>query len=153
MAFAWPRPSPGFPDNTVPAGQTVTVDAASGTQTLAFLGAATQGDGSGVVTLNYSDGSTSQYWLGFSDWTLGGGSGSGTPAYGNQVAASTTYRDCAGCSGGQDAVTTYMFDAQRRLKRDRDAHLRGRHWLTLPGQAPAVLARRALVTLSPCVPR
>ena len=109
VAFAWPRPSPGFPDNTVPAGQTVTVDAASGTQTLAFLGAATQGDGTGVVTLNYSDGSTSRYWLGFSDWTLGGGGG--TPAYGNQVAASTTYRDCAGCSGGQDAVTTYVFYA------------------------------------------
>ena len=109
VAFAWPRPSPGFPDNTMPAGQTVTVDAASGTQTLAFLGAATQGDGTGVVTLNYSDGSTGKYWLGFSDWTLGGGGGS--PAFGNQVAATTAYRDCAGCSGGKDPVQTYVFYA------------------------------------------
>src|SRR6185437_8034630 len=109
ITFAWPRPSAGFPYNTVPAGQRVTVSAASGTQTLAFLGSATQGGATGVATLNYSDGTTSEYWLGFSDWTLGGGGGS--PAFGNQLAATTAYRDCAGCTGGQDAVKTYVFYA------------------------------------------
>jgi hypothetical protein len=93
----------------MPEGQQVTVNGASGTQTLAFLGSATQGDASGVVTLNYSDGSTGKYWLGFSDWTLGGGGGS--PAFGNQVAATTAYRDCAGCAGGQQPVQTYVFYA------------------------------------------
>jgi predicted alpha-1,2-mannosidase len=109
VTFAWPRPSAGFPDNTMPEGQQVTVDAAAGTQALAFLGSATQGGASGVATLNYSDGSTSKYWLGFSDWTLGGGGGS--PAFGNRVAATTAYRDCAGCTGGQDSVKTYVFYA------------------------------------------
>ena len=109
VPFAWPQPSAGFPDNTTPAGQQVTVSAASGTQTLAFLGSATQGDATGVATLNYSDGTTSKYWLGFSDWTLGGGGGS--PAFGNQVAATTAYRDCAGCAGGQDSVKAYVFYA------------------------------------------
>jgi predicted alpha-1,2-mannosidase len=109
ITFAWPQPSAGFPDNTMPEGQQVTVNAASGTQTLAFLGSATQGDATGVATLNYSDGTTSKYWLGFSDWTLGGGDGS--PAFGNQVAGTTAYRDCAGCAGGQDSVNTYVFYA------------------------------------------
>ena len=109
VTFTWPQPSVGFPDNTMPEGQQVTVNAAAGTQTLAFLGSATNGGASGVVTLNYSDGSTSKYWLGFSDWTLGGGGGS--PQFGNQVAATTAYRDCAGCSGGKDSTKTYVFYA------------------------------------------
>ena len=33
------------------------------------------------------------------------------PAFGNQVAATTAYRDCAGCAGGQDSVKTYVFYA------------------------------------------
>jgi predicted alpha-1,2-mannosidase len=108
VTFTWPLPSDGFPDNTVPDGQTVTVNAASGTQTLAFLGSATNGPVSGPVTLHYSDGSTSNYWLGLSDWTLNGGS-STTPAYGNKIAAATTYRDCPGCTNGQQTVGTDVF--------------------------------------------
>jgi hypothetical protein len=108
VTFSWPRPSGGFPDNTVPGGQTVTVNAAAGTQTLAFLGSATNGPVSGPVTLHYSSGSTSTYWLGLSDWTLNGGS-STTPAYGNKIAAATTYRDCPGCTGGQQSVGTDVF--------------------------------------------
>jgi predicted alpha-1,2-mannosidase len=117
VTFTWPQPSAGFPDNTMPEGQQVTVTGASGTQTLAFLGSATGGAASGVVTLNYSDGSTSKYWLGFSDWTLGGGGGS--PAFGNQVAATTAYRDCAGCTGGQDSVKTYVFYAAVPVNPDK----------------------------------
>jgi len=107
VTFTWPRPAPGYPDNTVPDGQQVTVDAASGTQTLAFLGSATNGPTSGVVTLNYSDGSTQRYWLGLSDWTLN--AGSSTPSYGNQEAATTTYRNCDGCTSPQ-SVDTYIFE-------------------------------------------
>lgn len=109
VTFSWPLPTGGFPDNTVPDGQTVTVNAAAGTQTLAFLGAASNGPISAPFTLHYSDGSTSSYWLGFSDWTLNGGGG--TPSYGNQVAASTTYRNCPACTGGQDSVGTDVFYA------------------------------------------
>jgi predicted alpha-1,2-mannosidase len=106
VTFTWPLPSGGFPDNTVPNGQTVTVNAPSGTQTLAFLAAATNGPVTAPVTLHYSDGSTSTYWLGLSDWTLNGGGG--TPSYGNQVAATTSYRNS---SGGQQAVSTDVFYA------------------------------------------
>jgi len=104
VTFSWPLPSDGFPDNTVPNGQTVTVNTASGTQTLAFLAAANNGPVTAPLTLHYSDGSTSTYWLGLSDWTLNGGGG--TPSYGNQVAATTTNRNYA---GGQQSVSTDVF--------------------------------------------
>jgi len=83
------------------------VNAPAGTQTLGFLGAATNGPAQGVATLHYSDGSTSQYWLGFSDWTLNGGSAS-APSYGNQIVATLPYRDCMGCTG-PDNTKTYVY--------------------------------------------
>ncbi|HET9169290.1 MAG TPA: GH92 family glycosyl hydrolase [Actinospica sp.] len=108
VSFDWPLPTAGFPDNTVPNGQTVTVRAAAGTRTLAFLGSATNGPVSAPLTLHYSDGSTSTYWLGLSDWTLN--AGSSKPAYGNAIAATTSYRNCAsGCANGQQTVATDVF--------------------------------------------
>ena len=109
VPFTWPTPTNGFPDNTVPDGQTVTVNAPAGTQTLAFLGSATDGPLSAPVTLHYADGSTSTYWLGLSDWTLN--AGASQPSYSNTVAASTTYRDCPTtiCTGGQQTVGTDVF--------------------------------------------
>ncbi|HEX4791818.1 MAG TPA: GH92 family glycosyl hydrolase [Actinospica sp.] len=107
VQFTWPLPGDGFPDNTVPNGQTVTVNAAAGTQTLAFLGAATNGPVSAPVTLNYSDGTSSEYWLGLSDWTLN--AGNSKPSYGNTVAASTSYRACPTCTNGQQTVGTDVF--------------------------------------------
>jgi predicted alpha-1,2-mannosidase len=105
--FTWPLPSGGFPDNTIPAGQTVNVNAAAGTQTLAFLGSATDGPLSAPLTLHYSDGSTGSFYLGLSDWTLNGGGGK--PSYGNTTAATTSYRNCPGCTGGQQSVSTDVF--------------------------------------------
>jgi predicted alpha-1,2-mannosidase len=104
VTFTWPLPTGGFPDNTVPDGQTVNVNAPAGTQTLAFLAAANNGPVSAPLTLNYSDGSTSTYWLGLSDWTLNGGGGK--PSYGNQVAAATSTRNYG---GGQQSVSTDVF--------------------------------------------
>ena len=66
-------PTPGYPDNVIAAGQQITVNAPAGTQQLGFLGSATSGPSQGLATLTYSDGSTAQYWLGLSDWTLNGG--------------------------------------------------------------------------------
>ncbi|HSZ40884.1 MAG TPA: GH92 family glycosyl hydrolase [Trebonia sp.] len=106
VSFTWPRPAPGYPDNTVPDGQQLTVNAPAGTQTLAFLGSASNGPSNGVITENYSDGTTQQYWLGLTDWTLNGGGGS--LSYGNQKAASTTYRNCDGCTSA-DNTDTYMY--------------------------------------------
>ena len=108
IQFTWPLPAPGYPDNAIADGQQVTVNAPAGTQTLGFLGAATNGPSQGVITLNYSDGSTAKYWLGLSDWTMNGGSAS-TPSYGNQIVATLPYRDCMGCTGPDD-TKTYVYE-------------------------------------------
>ncbi len=109
VQFTWPLSAPGEPDNAIAEGQQVTVSAPAGTQTLGFLGSASNGPSQGIATLHYSDGSTAQYWLGLSDWTLN--AGASKPSYGNQVAASMTYRDCASCTGGEDTVGTDIFYA------------------------------------------
>jgi hypothetical protein len=107
--FTWPQSTPGWPDNVIAQGQNIAVNASSGTQTLAFLGSAADGPSEGMVTEHYSDGSSAQYWLGFSDWTLNGGGS--TPSYGNQTAISLSYRNCSYCSPPQQTVPTYVFDA------------------------------------------
>jgi predicted alpha-1,2-mannosidase len=107
ITYNWPLPSSGYPDNTIASGQQVTVNAPAGTQQIGFLGAATNGPNQGLVTLKYSDGSTSQYWLGLSDWTLN--AGNAKPSYGNQTAATLAYRNCPGCTGGKDNTATYVF--------------------------------------------
>ena len=107
--FTWPQSTSGWPDNAIAQGQTITLNAPSQTQTLAFLGSATNGPSEGVVTEHYSDGSTAQYWLGLSDWTLNGGSSQ--PSYGNQTAIKLSYRNCSYCSPPQQNVATYVFYA------------------------------------------
>ena len=105
--FTWPQSTTGFPDNVMTQGQNITVNAPAGTQTLAFLGAATNGPSQGELTEHYSDGSTAQYWLGLSDWTLG--AGSEQPSYGNQTVITTSYRNCSYCSPMQQTVGTNVF--------------------------------------------
>ena len=107
--FTWPQSTSGWPDNAIAQGQTITLNAPSQTQTLAFLGSATNGPSEGVVTEHYSDGSTAQYWLGLSDWTLNGGSSK--PSYGNQTAIALSYRNCSYCSPTDQKVATYVFYA------------------------------------------
>jgi predicted alpha-1,2-mannosidase len=109
ISYTWPLSQPGEPDNAITSGQQVTVNAASGTQQVGFLGSASGGNTQGLTTLTYSDGSTARYWLGFSDWTLGGGRGS--VAFGNVNAVTTTYRNCNHCTGGRDSVDTHLFSA------------------------------------------
>ncbi|HEX3617095.1 MAG TPA: GH92 family glycosyl hydrolase [Solirubrobacteraceae bacterium] len=109
VSFTWPQSTPGWPDNVVAQGQNISVNAPAGTQTLAFLGSAADGPSQGLVTEHYTDGSSAQYWLGLSDWTLNGGSSQ--PSYGNQTAISLSYRNCSYCSPAQQTVATYVFYA------------------------------------------
>jgi lysophospholipase L1-like esterase len=109
VTFTWPLPAPGYRDNAIAHGQQVMVNAPAGTQTLGFLGSATGGPARGIATLHYSDGTSAQYWLGLSEWTLN--AGSATPSYGNQVVATMPYGNCDTCSSGQDADNTYVFYA------------------------------------------
>ena len=104
--LTWPDSPPGYPDNVVANGQTIPVTPVAGAARIAFLGAATNGPSQGAVTLTYSDGSTQQFELGLSDWTLD--ANNAQPSFGNLKAFSTTYRNC-GC--GSDTVDTYVFYA------------------------------------------
>jgi predicted alpha-1,2-mannosidase len=106
--FTWPDVAPGAPDNIVVGGGDQVLDVSktsAGATRLSLLGSAAFGDTSGTVTLTYTDGTTQQAEIGFSDWTLGGGEG--TPSFGNTIAVHTTYRDVMG--GSTDPVGTDVF--------------------------------------------
>ncbi|WP_370369549.1 GH92 family glycosyl hydrolase [Catenulispora sp. GP43] len=107
ITYTWPLPAPGYPDNTVAAGQKLTVSAPAGTQQFGLLGSADGGPSQGVMTLTYSDGTSTQFWLGLSDWTLG--AGASKPSFGNGDAATLPYRTCDSCSNGQQSVATHVF--------------------------------------------
>ncbi|MBY8878836.1 GH92 family glycosyl hydrolase [Streptomyces sp. PLK6-54] len=106
--FTWPQVTPGAPDNIQVGGGDQVLDlsaTSSGATQLSLLGSASDGTSTGTVTLTYTDGTTQQADIGFSDWTLGGGSQQ--PSFGNVVAVHTTYRDVMGDS--VDPVGTEVF--------------------------------------------
>ncbi|MEU3183604.1 GH92 family glycosyl hydrolase [Streptomyces sp. NPDC006923] len=105
--FLWPEVNAGEPDNieVVGGGQVLDVPASADATKLSLLGSAANGATTGTVTLTYTDGTTQRAEIGFSDWTLNGGSGQ--PQFGNTVAVHTTYRDVSG--GGTDPVGTDVF--------------------------------------------
>jgi putative alpha-1,2-mannosidase len=106
LTMTWPSGATGDPDNVTAAGQTINLpDAVAGASTLELLGSSTNGDTSGTLTITYADGSTQTATIGFSDWTLGGGSMS--PSFGNKIAVSTPYRNMV--SGGNQRITTDLF--------------------------------------------
>lgn len=106
ITHTWPKVGTGEPDNVVAAGQTVDLSGAqAGATQLAFLGSASNGEASGAVTVTYTDGSRQQADIGFTDWTRGGGGGA--LMFGNQIAASTPYRNET--SGGSQRIDTYVF--------------------------------------------
>ncbi|MEV0224576.1 GH92 family glycosyl hydrolase [Streptomyces sp. NPDC050704] len=107
FSFTWPKVNPGEPDNIVVGGGDQVLDvsgSSAGATKLALLGSASNGAGTGTLTLTYTDGSTERASVGFSDWTLGGGAQK--PSYGNTVALRSPYRLY---SGGTDDVDTYAF--------------------------------------------
>ncbi|MFE8950139.1 lectin [Streptomyces sp. NPDC007856] len=110
ISYTWPTVTSGQLDNLEMAGQTVHMPVGTSGASLGLLGTATNAptDGSGVsgtVTVTYTDGTTSQATVGFSDWTLNGGSSK--PLAGDTTAVTTAYRNTG--SGGRDNVKTYVF--------------------------------------------
>jgi hypothetical protein len=103
--LTWPVSKPGFPDNIEADGQTIPVSAPAGTAQIGFLGAAAGGPSLGEVTLNYSDGSTADFALSLSDWTLD--AGKATPSAGNTQVADMSVRNCD--CGTQQSIGTYLF--------------------------------------------
>ncbi|WP_026251970.1 GH92 family glycosyl hydrolase [Streptomyces sp. PsTaAH-124] len=103
LAFTWPGSPDGRPDNVSAAGQSITLDAPA--SALSFVGSAVNGDQQAKATVTYTDGTTAETDLAFTDWTVGGGGG--TVQYGNTVVARTAYRNVAGAD--KDPVATYVF--------------------------------------------
>ena len=95
--FIWPNVDAGQPNNYDASGQTLAVTPVDSATTLAFLGASSGGANTGIGTITYTDNSTQSFALGFSDWTLG--AGTLAPSYGNQIVATTTYRNLWNSSG------------------------------------------------------
>ena len=105
LTFTWPGVPAGEPDNVPADGQLLNLGLPAGATKLSFVGSAVNGNQEAKATLNYSDGSTEEVDLSFSDWTLGGGGD--TVHFGNLIVATTPYRNEAG--GGKDNVTTHIF--------------------------------------------
>jgi outer membrane protein assembly factor BamB len=108
LTFAWPNVAPGNPDNIIAAGQTIALPQPASGTVLAFLGASTSGPSGGTMTVTYTDGSTQQLDLVFSDWALGAVPGA-QPAAGNSIVARMPYRDNA--AGAQSTLPVYIFYA------------------------------------------
>src|SRR5262249_38941101 len=106
ITHTWPAVPVGDQDNVIAGGQQITLPAAAaGAAKLALLGSATKGNASGTVVITYTDGSTQNAAIGFSDWTLGGG---GDPiAFDNRVAAKMPYRNSV--DGPRQDIDTYVF--------------------------------------------
>ncbi|OIJ65781.1 GH92 family glycosyl hydrolase [Streptomyces mangrovisoli] len=129
LAYTWPDSPDARPDNAAAAGQSVRLDQPA--QRLSFLGSAVNGDQRTRATVTYTDGTSEDIDLSFTDWTVGGGGGS--VQYGNEVVAETAYRNVSGAD--KDPVATYVFatvpftarDGKRiaavRLPSDQDLHV------------------------------
>jgi len=106
VRFQWPNDSHGASDNVIARGQTIGLTTPAAGNTLAFLGAASNGPASGTGTVTYTDGSAQSFTLGFRDWML---NGSGAHRdYGHGIAAVLPYRN-----QGQrrDNAATHVFYA------------------------------------------
>lgn len=88
LTFTWPDSQPCSDDNVRALGQTIALPPRAGATRIGFLGAATNGSTSGVVTVHYTDGSSAAVTLAQTDWGSAPGSGStgvAMMAYRNQA--------------------------------------------------------------------
>ncbi|MBB5893912.1 GH92 family glycosyl hydrolase [Kutzneria kofuensis] len=105
LKFVWPNVPVGELDNVNAGGQTINIDAPAGATQLSLLGSAGNGNASGTLTITYTDGTTQNASVGFSDWALGGG---GAPvAYNNRTVVTMPYRNAGG--GTSQQLVVYLF--------------------------------------------
>jgi predicted alpha-1,2-mannosidase len=113
ITYSWPGGT-GKPDNIVVAGQTIPLNAPAGAASIGFLGSGTNSPPTGTsgnVVVTYTDGSTAQVELTFSDWTLN--AGSSKPVAGETVVATTARRDSS--DGTQQTINTYLYSSKLPL--------------------------------------
>jgi beta-glucosidase len=66
LTFTWPNVQPSQPDNVVAGGQTFAISGSG--STLGLLGTGDYGEASGPGMVTYTDGTTQQFTLDFTDW-------------------------------------------------------------------------------------
>jgi predicted alpha-1,2-mannosidase len=114
IAYTWPNEPAGTNDSIEASGQTIPVSLPAGATTIGLLGSATDAAASGAtgtLTVNYTDGSTQQIPVAFSDWTLD--AGSYPPLPGDTVAVTTPYRNID--DGTSDPTKTYVYSVTGSL--------------------------------------
>ncbi len=110
MSFQWPAVSVGQPDNYLAQGQTIPITAVAQSGMIGFLGTSTSGPSSGTATINYTDGSTQNFTLGLSDWTLQ--NFTKAPSFHNRSMATLPHRNT---SSGQQTLRTFLFYTEQKL--------------------------------------
>ncbi len=113
VTFTWPGVPAGTADNYLTRGQVIPITPAANATILGFLGSAANGATSGTATITYTDNSTQQFTLGFSDWTLK--ASTVQPSFGNQISYTANYRSNPRATGGRENVKTYVFYASYTL--------------------------------------
>lgn len=99
--FTWPDAAPGEPDNWIPHGQRIDLHNAPATA-ISFLGLATNGPSQGTAVVEYTDGSSRQVPVQFTDWTPGT-----AYQFGNTPLITTNGRN--NVSGGSDSAQAKVF--------------------------------------------
>ena len=98
----------GNMDNYEAAGQTIQLDAqGQAFSDLGFIGAASNGPSYGTAYVHYTDGSQQSFTLGFSDWTLNGGTQA--PSFSNQPLGAFKYRNTP---NGQQNISNWLFKTE-----------------------------------------
>jgi beta-glucosidase len=128
IPFTWPDVAAGTADNVVAEGQTIALPGAG--STLGFLGTGDYGTASGTGTITYTDGTTQQYTLAFSDWY----SNSAQP--GGDIVASPPYINNQSGKNNQKVSVYYAgvpLQAGKTVK-----------YVTLPDVGPAATGEAAM---------
>ncbi len=115
IGYTWPNEPPGQADAITAGGQTIPVTLPAGATKIGLLGSATDagaGGAKGTLTVTYTDGSTQQIPVAFSDWTLGAGSFPALP--GDTIAVKSSHRNID--DGTQDQVATYVYSVSAALQ-------------------------------------
>jgi hypothetical protein len=114
VSYTWPDAPAGQPDSINAAGQTIPVSFPAGTTTIGLLGSAIDAGASGAggtLTVTYTDGTTQQIPVAFSDWTLGAGAYQLLPSDTN--VATIAYRDTI--DGTSQPVPTHVYATSAAL--------------------------------------
>jgi predicted alpha-1,2-mannosidase len=103
VEFTWPNVEPGEMDSWIPHGQVIQMGDVRASK-ISFLGLATNGPSLGTAKVVYSDGTSTEVPVDYTDWTP---ASDGAVAYGNAIIAKTVGRNNS--AGAADTTTAYIY--------------------------------------------